>query len=636
MKVSIDFETRSTVDLPKKGLDRYAKDPSTSVLCMAYCVEDNKAKIGLWIPGMALPPFMYDPKTEFHAWNAAFEYNICYNVLGLDHLRWEQFVDTMAAAAANNIPQSLEDAALFLGLEEQKDTAGKKLLQKLSKPQKDGKFNEDPELLRQLYDYCRQDVRTELAVSEHLRPLTPQEQRVWVLTQKINSFGVPVDPAELANAIRVVEHNHEDISKRIQALTGGITANQPAKLVQWLAAQGIVVEDMTAETVTKLLARNDLSANVRNVLSFRKAGSLTSVAKYEKMAEIHVGGWIRNTLVYHGASTGRFASRGGLNLQNIARPHYKDDEEHLLQEAIDRILVQGNLGTLEELSSLVRSAIKAPNGSVFVDADFSSIENRVASWIAGQDDKVEMFRQGLDEYKTFASSSLYRVPYEEVTKLMRQISKSAVLGCMFGQGPKGLVLYAEGLGVTLTLPQAEQAVAAYRQEYHKVQASWYAYADAAMEAIRVPGTAIRQGKVAFKVAKKALWMQLPSGRLICWQDPEVGPQQTPWGEMRDSITVRSQNTYTRKWGRNKLIGSSIFQSAVQATARDMLTESMLRLDGEGYDVINSIHDEVLLLVKKEDGESALKRVIDLMTVAPEWAPNFPLAAEGWVGERYRK
>jgi DNA polymerase len=179
-------------------------------------------------------------------------------------------------------------------------------------------------------------------------------------------------------------------------------------------------------------------------------------------------------------------------------------------------------------------------------------------------------------------------------------------------------------------------VAAYRQEYHKVQASWYAYADAAMEAIRVPGTAIRQGKVAFKVAKKALWMQLPSGRLICWQDPEVGPQQTPWGEMRDGITVRSQNTYTRKWGRNKLIGSSIFQSAVQATARDMLTESMLRLDGEGYDVINSIHDEVLLLVKKEDGESALKRVIDLMTVAPEWAPNFPLAAEGWVGERYRK
>ena len=190
-------------------------------------------------------------------------------------------------------------------------------------------------------------------------------------------------------------------------------------------------------------------------MELRQQGSMTSVAKYEKMLEVQVAGRIRNTLVYHGASTGRFASRGGLNLQNIARPSLGDDA---IEEANERILVRGEGGTMEELSSLVRSAIKAPDGFTFIDADFSSIENRVASWIAGQNDKVELFRQGLDEYKAFASSALYNVPYEEVTKDMRQISKSAVLGCMFGQGAKGLVEYADGMGVKMTMGESEKAV----------------------------------------------------------------------------------------------------------------------------------------------------------------------------------
>jgi DNA polymerase len=131
-------------------------------------------------------------------------------------------------------------------------------------------------------------------------------------------------------------------------------------------------------------------------------------------------------------------------------------------------------------------------------------------------------------------------------------------------------------------------------------------------------------------------MQLPSGRLICWQRPQVELQLTPWGEMRNTVTIFGQNTFSRKWLRNKLIGSSIFQSAVQATARDMLTESMVRLEYEGFEVINSIHDEILLLVREEDAESALDRVIDVMTTPPKWAPEFPLAAEGWIGNRYRK
>ena len=271
-----------------------------------------------------------------------------------------------------------------------------------------------------------------------------------------------------------------------------------------------------------------------------------------------------------------------------------------------------------------------------MDADFSSIENRAASWIAGQNDKVEMFRKGLDEYKVFASKSLYRVPYEEVTKDMRQVAKSAVLGAMFGQGARGLVEYADNMGVKLTLPQSEQAVKAYREEYVRVKESWYEYEQAAVQATKVPGTAIRSGKVLFKSTKGALWLRLPSGRLICWRDPQVEAHLTPWGEMRDGVTVRNQSTFTRKWGRNKLIGSSIFQSVVQGTARDFLTEAMLRLEEDGFEMVNCIHDEILLLVPEDQGESSLDRVVEVMTTPPNWAPEFPLAAEGWFGKRYRK
>jgi DNA polymerase len=268
--------------------------------------------------------------------------------------------------------------------------------------------------------------------------------------------------------------------------------------------------------------------------------------------------------------------------------------------------------------------------------DFSSIENRVASWIAGQQDKVELFRQGLDEYKAFASSSLYQVPYDEVTKDMRQISKSAVLGCMFGQGYKGLVKYAEGMGVQISEGQSKQAVDAYRTAYAKVKDCWYECERKAMDAINHPDQAFQVGKLTFKYAKDALWMRLPSGRLICWRNPKVEKQLTPWGVQRDGITVRSQNTFTRQWSRNSLIGSSIFQSAVQGTARDILAECTLSLETAGFEVINLIHDEVLMLADENKGEETLATVTSIMTTPPKWAQDFPLAAEGWVDKRYRK
>ena len=634
MLINLDFEVRSNIDLPTHGLDIYASDPSTEVICMAYSIDGGPVK--LWTPDMPLPMFMYERNNWFQGWNVMFEWHIMKYVLKLDILL-ERCIDTMAIAAANNVPQSLEDAAIFLGTVEQKDPIGKRLIQKLCKPKKDGTFDKDPVLLKQMYDYCMGDVRAEMAIGSVLRPLSPSEQEVWYLTQQINLKGVPVDPNELHNAVLAVVRTQDALDNECLALTG-CKPSERAKLLDWINRCLVTIgqakmSDLTSETVSAMLVNTNINEPIRAALRLRQEGSQTSVAKYAKMMEIQREGRIRNTLVYHGASTGRWASRGGLNLQNIARPTLSDDD---VEQAIPRVF-DNAIGTMAELSSLVRSAIKAPMGKTFVDVDFSSIENRVGVWLAGQNDKVELFRKGLDEYKVFASEALYRVPYEDVTKDQRQIAKSAVLGAMFGQGAKGLVKYSEGMGVVISEGQAKNAVDNYRSSYAKVKWLWGACEAAAIDAVNNPGMGFAAGqKIKLKVAKGALWMQLPSGRLICWQRPQLELLTTPWGTEKLGVTVHSQNTYTRQWTRNPLIGSSIFQSAVQGTARDFLADATLSITKAGYDVINLIHDEVLLLVDEEGSDAALDDAIKIMTTSPAWALDFPLAAEGWVSKRDKK
>jgi DNA polymerase len=170
-----------------------------------------------------------------------------------------------------------------------------------------------------------------------------------------------------------------------------------------------------------------------------------------------------------------------------------------------------------------------------------------------------------------------------------------------------------------------------------VKLLWAQCEVAAIDAVQNPGVSYAAGsKIKLKCGKGALWMQLPSGRLICWQRPQLELLTTPWGSEKLGVTVHSQNTYTRQWARNPLIGSNIFQSAVQGTARDFLADSTLNIAKAGYEVINLIHDEVLLLVDEEGSENALDKVVNIMTTPPSWAPDFPLAAEGWVSRRYRK
>jgi DNA polymerase len=274
---------------------------------------------------------------------------------------------------------------------------------------------------------------------------------------------------------------------------------------------------------------------------------------------------------------------------------------------------------------------------MFIDADFSSVENRVAAWIAGQQDKLDMFAKGLDEYKVFASGSLYRVPYDEVTKDQRQVSKSAVLGSMFGQGWKGLIEFAEGYGVELSEERSQAIVAAYREEYSELPKTWYACGDAMLQACRAPGAIVQVGKLQFVVREKFLKLKLPSERVLYWYDPKIEERETPWGAMRDAVVTWSVNSVTRKWERRALIGSSAFQSAVQGTARDLLVHGVKNLEQADYGVVLRVHDEALAEVDLiEDTTTLEAEFCRLLCQAPSWAAGLPLTAEAWTGERFRK
>lgn len=678
-EVSCDFEWRSGTDIGL-GLPNYFKDPESAPLCLAYSAADEEI-VNRWTPDQECPPIFrrhIECGGTIRAWNALFEW-YCFNWL-TEHYGWpvvriEQMVDTMAEAAAMNLPQALANAGVVLGLDEDKlkNPRGKYLIMKLCVPQKSRSKNNptprwcnDPELLLELYDYCAQDVISEKAVARKLQRLSDYEQRVWVKTQQINLRGVPVDVEEISNIIKVTDRETEVLNQEIKILTNyEVTEASKRQAVQdWCNARLPICRralpitddlggpgfeevpfllDLTAETIANTLARKDIPAEVRRALEIRSLVSQTSVAKLDAMRDTAAPDkTLKGMLIYHGASTGRYASRGGVNLQNIARPSLKDDEiavAHTTLGSGDYELSKMVWGErlMDAGVSVVRGVLRAKQGYKFIDCDYSSVENRVASWIAGQTDKVEMFAKGLDEYKVFASESLYRVAYDKVTKDQRQVSKSAVLGCMFGQGATGLIEYAKGYGVELDDKRSKEIVDSYRAQYDKVQACWYACGRASIQAVETPGVWVEVNEkiaLACTRTRSFLMMRLPSGRIIRWAVPRVEMLETPWGEIRAVVTVEQTDSFTKKWKRDKLIGSSIFQSSVQATARDIQVYGMMNAEEAGYQTVLLVHDEILCHNEVDFGSP--DELGQLICMQPAWAHDLPLAFEGWESERFHK
>ena len=619
-ELSIDFETACHVDI-KLGAWRYVTDPTFELLCMAYAFPGEEPQ--LWWPGDAMTDRLLDwfhAKKPIRAWNAEFE--VAVHTAHLAHrynlptLKPSQVHCTQAEALAMSLPAKLAECGEALGVAEEhlKDPEGKRLIQYLCRPYK-GRLRKDPERLARLGDYCVQDVVAETAIAQRLRRLDDRELRLFRRNMNMNLKGLPVDLSLVSEMSERVDELQSIGTERCQQLTGGITPTQRDKLLTWLNDNGAELPNLQKQT----LERTDLPGDVGEVISLRLEVAQTSLAKLKKLPmAVCADGTMKGLFKYHAASTGRWASQGGFNAQNLPRG------ELTPEQMLD--IVHGGIDTasLKDLTGCLRAVFSFPMSVV----DYSQIETRMLLWLAKDIRGLREFEQGLDPYKTMAAR-IYHMEYQQVEKWQRQIGKSAVLGAGYQLGWKGFIAYCDNQDITVDEAEAVMVIDAFRDKYKAVTAAWRACQNAAVGAIENPGTPYMAARAVFIVKGQYLWIRLPSGRRICYRTPWLTPGKEDW--MGPQINFYGRDRYTRKWSKQTTYGGSLFQSITQGSARDVMADAMLRMWDAGIDVRGTVHDEIIAY-----GEDLVDQMSEIMLELPEWCSDMPVAVDGWSGRNYRK
>ena len=647
--LSIDFETRSRVDLRKSGTHVYAADPTTDIWCMAFAFDDEDVE--LWTPRWdggsrrARIEAHVQAGGEMRAWNAQFERLIWRDILGpryrfpVPHMG--QWYDTAADAAALGLPRGLGKAADVLGLPTQKDDAGHRLMLQMSKPRsvKGGRVAwwDTPDRLHRLYEYCRQDVRVERAIGERTRKLPASERRIYLLDQIINDRGVLVDVDLVLAAQQIVREGTRRANAELADITNGevTSVTKVADLTQYLG-----VENVRKDTIRDYLDGDPCEIK-RRVAELRAETAKSSTAKLNAMlACAGADDRARGQHLYHGAATGRWAGRL-IQVQNFPRPEVQDVEQfipHVLENKYD--LIEAEQPALVVVSSMLRSMLRAAPGHRLIAGDFAQIEARVLAWIAGQDDLVEAFRTGEKIYERMGAAYSGK-PLEEITKDSeeRQVGKNSVLGAGFQMGADRFAeqVWAQS-GIALEPDTAQHIITTYRETYPKIPEFWRDINNAARNAVLEPGSVCKCGRIQFVVRGPFLWCVLPSGRALAYAQPEIHKHTvTPKDGApftTHSVTFMSVNSVTRNWQRAFGYGGYFTENVVQAMARDLLAAAMLRVELAGYPVVLTVHDEIVSEVPI--GSGTLNEFLELMQTGPEWADGLPVAVDGWEGERYRK
>lgn len=649
--LSVDFETRSAVDLKAMGVYRYAEDDSTDVWCMAWAINDDDPQ--LWRPGEPVPSEILqwvELDKPMRAWNAQFERTIWNRVLAPRYSfppsTRDQWFCTAAEARAMALPGALGDAAIVLGVEQQKDMAGSRLMLQMARPRRilpDGRIEwwATPDKMQKLFAYCLQDVRTERAVFQQIRPLAERERKVFLLDQAINDRGVLVD-LQLAKAAQdVADAATQLVNRRIREVTGGKakSVTDIRGMLAFLQSRKIDAESLDKASVASL-KKTDLPADVAELLTLREEAGKTSVKKIASMLTAACSdGRIRGTLLFHGAATGRWAGRL-VQPQNFPRGSIEDIETYIPSVlARDVNSIDLDHPPLEVISSMLRSMFIADADSELVAADFSAIEARVTAWLANESWRLHVFHTHGKIYEASASM-MFGVPMDQIVKgrpeyELRQKGKVAELALGF-QGGVGALRAMGGESMGLSPEEMKDIVSRWRAASPAIVNMWKALEAAALDAVREPGTVTQacRGRIRFKKAGAYLWMQLPSGRRLAYFKPTVVEKETPWGAMQDAVRAWGMNSVTRKWEQFDLYGGILTENAVQAVAADILFEACLRCEEADMPVVLTVHDEVVCEVPKE--RASIDELVRVMTICPTWATGLPLAASGWQGQRYRK
>lgn len=657
MILSLDFETYSEADIKKVGAQYYARHESTEALMLAYAFEDGPVEIwDITVGAMNPPPkhllgLLSMPDVSISAFNATFERLILKHCLGID-IPASRFRCSMVRAYGLSFTGGLDDVLHQFVPGHTKDPEGSRLISKFSKPQPANRkvrrwtAQNAPEDWAKFLDYCKQDVEVERELTKRLAPYEQlqSERDLYKLDQKINDEGVPVDLKLVDVALTINDLAKGDLLEKLKDLTGLSNPNSNTQLREWLDANRLVLPNMQKETLVNAwqVVSKVRFPELKEVLRLKLQLAKTSTTKWKAFKRCTGDdGRARGMFQFAGASrTNRWAGRL-VQLQNLARGGNTTKNPALLAE----IMLSGGHDAVKALygspmmalSDTIRAAITAPDGYLLNVSDLGSIESRVVGWISDCGLINDTFATGKDTYKVFAAQ-LYKVPYEQVTKQQRNFSKPPTLGGAYMLGAKGLIGYADGMGVSMTLEEAQEAVDTFRGMYPEIVALWGWCKEAVFHTTLTGGECIGKHGIKTFAQGEFLMLQLPSGRRIAYHKPQIKPCVAPWkdkkgGEvMIDNFTFMGKDRFTLKWTRISAHAGFITENIIQATARDILGVWQQRADAAGFTQVAHVHDEIIAL----ETTDRVEELNALIREPIEWAPGLLLDADGYVAKRYRK
>ena len=688
----LDLETYNEVDI-RVGLHRYAE--TVEVTVFAWAVDDEPAQVWDLTDGSSMPSrlraALENGSVQLLAYNAAFDRTCLRHGLGLD-LPVERWFCCMAQSYAHSMPGSLDKLGEAQGLAEdqRKLKIGKQLVIQFCKPRPKNQIlrratrHTHPVEWAQFVEYARMDVE-QMRTSMKKLPIwnyRGQELALWHLDQRINDRGVAIDLDLARGAVETAEREKRELKRRGQTITNGEVESLTKRdqlLAHLLAEYGVDLPDLQKATLERRIDDPDLPEALKELLRMRLDATTTSVAKYKTLLKaVSSDGRLRGVLQFCGAArTGRWAGRV-FQPQNLPRPSHKQreiDQSIALTKADALDLAYTDV--MARLSSCVRGSIIAPKGKKLVIADLSNIEGRTLAWLAGEEWKLQAFRDfdagiGHDLY-ALAYAKAFGVSPEAVMDnkeygdgSWRQIGKVMELALGYEGGVGAFLTFAAVYGIDLEA-MADQAAAAipkdvwgeargmlewtkkkkrstlglsdrawlvcesfkrlWRYAHPETTAFWKELDETVRRAIGSPGVTLPCRRL--KIRRDGSWLRiaLPSGRALCYPAPKI--------DDKGRISYMGVHQYTRKWTRLHTYGGKLAENVTQAVARDVMAHGMLLADPAGYETVLTVHDELITETPDTD-EFTVDGLAGCMVAVPDWAPGLPLAAAGFEAARYRK
>ncbi len=675
-ELAVDVESFSSTDIDA-GVYAYVNDPTFELVLIAYKFSDEPEPRSFMPARFASRPgvlsaagaageqmtfvepetvqldgdedeflrALSDPEIIKTAYNANFERTTLAKYYGVE-CDPDEWRCTAVLASTLGLPRSLAEAGDAMGLseDEKKLKTGKALIQYFCKPCNPTKSNggrarnyprHDPEKWRLFCEYNLQDVVTEQAIRERLRKYEPNEteQKLWSVDQRICDRGIRIDRAFVEGIVEYDQERQQALKDEAQKITGLTNPNSVTQLKQWFYSHGATAlsTDLSKATVSWALGHYE-DPDVRRVLLIRQALGKTSTKKYVAMLNsVCDDDRVRGMLQFYGANrTGRWSGRI-VQLQNLPQNHIPDlDLAREIVAARDFEELELLYGEPAQVfSELVRTAFIPSEGNRFVVTDFSAIEARVIAWLADEDWRLDVFKEGGDIYCASASR-MFKVPVEKHGRNahLRQQGKVAELALGYGGGVGAMKSMDKGH----VIPEEEMKpiIDQWRDASPNIVKLWRLYENAAKAAIREKRTVKLKHGVAFYFRDGILFARLPSGRPIAYWGARLCE-----GDYGDEVRYYGVDQETHKWGLLKTYGGKLVENIVQATARDCLAVKLIEADDRGYKVVAHVHDEMIVDVPRSD-QTAAKDIDDMMAEPIDWAPGLPLKGGTYECDYYQK